>query len=280
MARWRFKFWQKNRPRVALVRLHGVISPAGSPLRRGLNLEAVAPMLKKAFRMKGAEAVVLSVNSPGGSPVQSALIGTRIRQLARKHDRPVLAFCEDAAASGGYWLAASADEIYAHASSIIGSIGVISAGFGFPDALAKIGVERRVYTAGESKSILDPFQPEKPEDVARLKALQEDIHRQFIDWVQQRRGSRLAQDGPPLFDGSFWTGRQAAELGLVDKLGAMHSILEEKFGAELDIVSVSPRKRFGLPGMAAEMRADAAGLAAESLLASAEQRFWWARLGL
>lgn len=273
MANWRWKFWKGKRPRVALIRLQGVISPAASPLRRGLNIETLEPLLKKAFGMKGIKAVVLLVNSPGGSPVQSALIGARIRQLARKHDCPVLAFCEDAAASGGYWLAASADEIYAHGSSIIGSIGVISAGFGFPEALAKLGVERRVYTSGESKSVLDPFQPERADDVARIKNLQADIHQQFIDWVRQRRAARLQEEAEPLFTGAFWTGRRALELGLIDRLGNLNDILEEKFGPQLDIVTISPRKRLGLLG-------NSVALAAQSLIHTAEDRAWWARLGL
>ena len=163
-------FWKKAHPRVAVVRLAGVIGGQGGGLRRGLTLDSVAPVLKKAFAISGIKAVAIIINSPGGSPVQSELIAARIRQLADKHQVPVLGFCEDVAASGGYWLAASADEIYASNASVIGSIGVISAGFGFPDVLEKLGIERRVYTSGKSKSMLDPFRPENAEDVAILRA--------------------------------------------------------------------------------------------------------------
>ena len=187
----RILFWRKKKPVVPVVRLSGVIAASGSGMRRGISLETVEPQLKKAFSMRRAKAVALIINSPGGSPVQSSLIGRRIRDLAKRADVPVLAFCEDVAASGGYWLAASADEIFADPSSIIGSIGVVSAGFGFDKAIKKIGVDRRVHTAGESKMILDPFQPEQAEEVERLKALQAEIHAQFIAHIESRRGVKL-----------------------------------------------------------------------------------------
>ena len=169
-------FWRRRKSVVPVVRLAGVIAQSSRLGQRGLSLEAVEPQLKKAFSIKRAKAVALIINSPGGSPVQSSLIGQRIRDLANRADVPVLAFCEDVAASGGYWLAASADEIIANPASVIGSVGVVSAGFGFDKAIAKLGVERRVYTAGKAKMTLDPFQPESDEEVARLKALQADIH--------------------------------------------------------------------------------------------------------
>jgi len=271
-------FWKSRVPRVAVVRLAGVIVAGGSPLKRGLNLDSVEPMLKKAFSLRRIKAVIIVINSPGGSPVQSALIGKRIRQLAKKHDMPVLAFCEDVAASGGYWLATSADEIYANEASVIGSIGVISAGFGFPQALEKLGIERRVYTSGKSKSMLDPFRPEKEEDVQYLKALQSDIHQTFIDQVKTRRGSRLNASEDELFSGQFWTGIKAYELGLVDSLGTMHDVLSDRFGEELEIIAVQPKRQFlSFSGPAGE----AAGRAgADYLIAHLEERSYWQRIGL
>ncbi len=271
-------FWKSSVPRVAMVRLAGVIAAGGSPLKRGLNLESVDPVLKKAFSMRRIKAVILVINSPGGSPVQSALIGARIRQLAKKHDVPVLAFCEDVAASGGYWLATSADEIFANDASVIGSIGVISAGFGFPQALEKLGVERRIYTSGKSKSMLDPFRPEKEEDVQYLKALQSDIHQTFIDQVKTRRGSRLDAPDDELFSGQFWTGIKARELGLVDGLGTVHDVLSERFGDELEVVAVQPKRQFlSFSGPAGE----AAGKAGvDYLMGCLEERSYWQRFGL
>ena len=271
-------FWKSNAPRVAVVRLAGVITSGGSPLRRGINLEAVDPLLKKAFGLRRAKAVVLVINSPGGSPVQSAVIGARIRQLAKKHNVPVVAFCEDVAASGGYWLATSADEIYANQTSVIGSIGVISAGFGFPQALEKLGVERRVYTSGKSKSMLDPFRPENEDDIAYLKELQSDIHQTFIDQVKSRRGSRLSAPEEELFSGRFWTGTKALELGLVDGLGTMHDVLADRFGDQIDLVAVQPKRQ--LLSFAGPAGSAAGAAAAQNLLAHIEDRSHWQRFGL
>ena len=248
----RLIFWRRRRPVVPVVRLSGVIASAGG-LRRGISLEAVEPQLKKAFSIRNAKAVALIINSPGGSPVQSSLIGQRVRDLARKANVPVLAFCEDVAASGGYWLAASADEIYANPASIIGSIGVVSAGFGFDRAIERIGVDRRVYTAGSNKMILDPFQPESEKDVERLKSLQQEIHRQFIDHIIDRRGGKLAGDHDDLFSGAFWTGQQAVALGLIDGIGECRRLVTERFGETVDLISIQPKKRLfggvgGLPG--------------------------------
>lgn len=267
-------FWKKSQSRVAVVRLAGIIGAQGSAFRRGLTLDSVAPVLKKAFSTSDIKAVALIVNSPGGSPVQSELIAARIRQLAAKHEVPVLCFCEDVAASGGYWLAASADEIYASNASVIGSIGVISAGFGFPDVLDKLGIERRVYTSGKSKSMLDPFRPENPEDVAYLKSLQSDIHEQFIDYVRRRRGTRLDGDENELFSGRFWTGRQAKKLGLIDQIGLLHDVLEARFGKEVKVITIV-QKRGLLPfgtGMAES--------ATDRVLDRLEARSLWQRFGL
>jgi serine protease SohB len=267
-------FWKKSQSRVAVVRLAGIIGAQGGAFRRGLTLDSVAPVLKKAFSTSDIKAVALIVNSPGGSPVQSELIAARIRQLAAKHEVPVLCFCEDVAASGGYWLAASADEIYASNASVIGSIGVISAGFGFPDVLDKLGIERRVYTSGKSKSMLDPFRPENPEDVAYLKSLQSDIHEQFIDYVRRRRGTRLDGDENELFSGRFWTGRQAKKLGLIDQIGLLHDVLEARFGKEVKVITIA-QKRGLLPfgtGMAES--------ATDRVLDRLEARSLWQRFGL
>ena len=267
-------FWKKSHPRVAVVRLTGVIGAPGGAFRRGLTLDSVAPLLKKAFSTADIKAVALIVNSPGGSPVQSELIAARIRQLAAKHEVPILCFCEDVAASGGYWLAASADEIYASSASVIGSIGVISAGFGFPDVLEKLGIERRVYTSGKSKSMLDPFRPENPEDVAYLKNLQSDIHEQFIDYVRRRRGTRLNGEESEVFSGRLWTGRQAEKLGLIDQIGRLHDVLEARFGEEVKLITVA-QKRGLLPfgtGMAES--------ATDRVIDRLEARSLWQRFGL
>lgn len=268
----RLFFWRRKRPLVPVVRLSGVIAASGGR-RRGISLESVEPQLKKAFSIKGAKAVALIINSPGGSPVQSSLIGQRVRDLARKANVPVLAFCEDVAASGGYWLAASADEIYANPASVIGSIGVVSAGFGFDRAIDKLGVDRRVYTAGENKMILDPFQPEAESDVARLKSLQEEIHQQFIDHVVERRGAKLKGDHDDLFSGAFWTGAAAIDLGLIDGIGECRRLVTERFGDNVDLLTINPKRRLfdgfgGLPGtltgrVAADIVDETAALAVE-----------------
>jgi signal peptide peptidase SppA len=273
---------RSDRPVVSLVRLHGVISPAVTPVPRALiNAASVDKVLERAFGLDRLVAVGLLVNSPGGSPTQSALVADRIRGLAAEHDVPVLAFCEDVAASGGYWLACAADEIYAHSTSIVGSIGVISQGFGLQGLLERVGVERRLYTAGESKSRLDPFLPEKPEDVAWLRGLQDQLHEMFREWVTERRGDRLTA-GAELFEGEVWTGSRAVELGLVDGLGTARSVLAERF-PEADLVPVETRKpllaRLGLGAPAAAgmfSPADAVLGIAEAV----EVRALWARYGL
>ncbi len=274
-------------PVVAVVRLAGVIS-ARSGVRPGLCLEQVNPQLEKAFKVKRLAAVALAINSPGGSPVQSALIHDRIRQLAEKHETQVLAFCEDVAASGGYWLATAGDEIHVHQTSIVGSIGVITAGFGFVDAIKKLGVERRVHTAGENKSILDPFQPEKRQDVARLKDMQLDMHDVFKTHVRARRAGKLNENDTDLFTGAFWSGNKAVELGLADSVGTMHDVLTDRFGEDVKIRPVKPsgglslKRLFGAGGGAittASGQPLLAGLS-EDLLEAAESRALWQRFGL
>jgi len=264
-------------PVVPVVRLAGTIG-MGSPLRPALTLHGVNEPLERAFRRKNITAVALVINSPGGSAVQSSLIASRIRSLAEKHGTKTFAFIEDVAASGGYWLATSADEIYADHSSIIGSIGVLAAGFGFVEAMNKLGVERRVYTSGENKLILDPFQPEKPEDVERLKTLQRDVHEAFKQMVRSRRGTRL-KESSEMFSGAFWAGNKALELGLIDGIGEIHSVLKQKYGDKLDLIEVNRpgswlQRRLG--GFGAHLGATAAS----SLLDELEIRALWSRFGL
>ncbi|MEP9385787.1 S49 family peptidase [Mesorhizobium sp. KR9-304] len=267
---------------IPVIRLHGTIMAGGGQFRPSLSLATTASLIEKAFAYADAPAVAISINSPGGSPVQSRLIYKRIRDLAAEKDKKVLVFVEDVAASGGYMIAVAGDEIIADPSSIVGSIGVVSASFGFTDLLKKVGVERRVYTAGKNKAVLDPFKPEKKEDVDRLKALQLEVHETFIDMVKERRGSKL-KDDPDLFTGLFWTGKKGLALGLVDALGDMREVLKDRYGPKtrLSLVS-SPRgffaRRLGFFGSSAP--ADIAGQAANGLLDAAEDRALWGRFGL
>jgi signal peptide peptidase SppA len=263
----RFIPFLKTAPRVAVVRLHGAIA-TGS--RGQINDETLAPAIEKAFRKGKPDAVALSINSPGGSPVQSALIAARIRRLANEKDVPVYTFVEDVAASGGYWLACAGDKIFADRSSIVGSIGVIMAGFGAQDFIAKHGIERRIYTSGENKSQLDPFKPEDPEDVARLKGISDEIHAAFIDHVKASRGTRLSAEAN-LFTGEFWTGARAVELGLADGLGHLVPKMKEIFGDKVEFSVYGPKRGF--------LRRFGATLAGD-LLNVAEERGLWARFGL
>ena len=268
-------------PVVAVVRFAGVIGRMG-PWRGGLSLGGLAPLLDRAFRLWNLKAVALAVNSPGGSPVQSALIAGRIRALADEHGVPVLAFAEDVAASGGYWLACAANEIYADPNSIVGSIGVMSGGFGFTDLIKRIGVERRLHVAGERKTLLDPFLDEKPDEVARLEAIQRDIHESFKAMVRLRRGSRLKASEDELFSGEFWTGRRAHELGLIDGLGDMRSVLRQRFGADVKLKLISGRSRWWsrrLGFTRADSGTDPANFI-DRALAAVEEWLMWGRFGL
>ena len=266
-------------PVVAVLRLSGTIGGPG-PLRRGLNAATLAPLIERAFKAPRLKAVALAVNSPGGSPVQSALIAARIRALAEEKQVPVVAFAEDVAASGGYWLACAADEIYADESSIIGSIGVISAGFGFPELLAKMGVERRVHVAGERKGMLDPFRAEDPEDVAHLESVQGDIHESFRDYVKRRRGARLKAEEAELFSGAFWSGRRARELGLIDGLGNLRAVMRERFGEKVRFRWIDGPRRHWLARLGLSAEPPDLAASAASLIAAAEERALWARYGL
>ncbi|MEU7480154.1 S49 family peptidase [Lentzea sp. NPDC042327] len=266
-------------PVVAAVRLHGVITPQSSPVARNtISLQNVETAINRAFDNERLIAVALLINSPGGAPTQSALIAERIRELATKKHVPVLAFCEDVAASGGYWLACAGDEIYAHGTSLVGSIGVVSAGFGLNGLLDKAGVERRVYTAGENKVRLDPFQAEKPEDVEWLKGLHADLHEQFKAWVKERRSAKLKAADDELFTGEVWTGAKAVELGLADGIGTIRSVLAKRF-PDAELTVVEPRRpllaKLGLAGASTR-----SGDLVTQVLTSLEERARWSRFGL
>ncbi len=265
---------------VPVVRLAGIIG-VSTPLRPGLMLASVARQLERAFAVRHARAVALLINSPGGSPVQSHLIYLRIRSLAAEKKLPVIAFAEDVAASGGYMIACAADEIICDPSSIVGSIGVLGGTFGFPKLLEKLGVERRLYTSGERKGMLDPFLPEKPEEVDRLKLIQREIHDDFIALVKERRGTRLTGPETDLFSGEYWTGRTAVELGLADTIGELRTVLRERFGDKVILPVIAPeRSLLGRlrPGIGLdEISRD--GLAAD-LISALEARALWARYGL
>jgi signal peptide peptidase SppA len=267
--------WRKNTPLVHVVRLHGTIG-IGTPFKPPLTMEGLAGTLERAFARKGIAAVALIINSPGGAAVQSALIHARIRELSAEKNIPVFAFCEDVAASGGYWLACAGDEIYADSSSIVGSIGVIAAGFGFVDAIRKLGIERRVHTAGESKSVLDPFQPEKPEDIERLKSLQRDVHEDFKALVRSRRNGKLQGEEAELFSGAFWSGRQALALGLIDGIGHMRDILRARFGDRTEFKLIAKPPGWGLRRLGFGTTMDPAS----GLIDAMEIRALWGRFGL
>ena len=267
--------WRRGGPVIPAVRLAGVIGSVGLA-GRGLTLAGLEQALDGAFAHRHAPAVALLVNSPGGSPVQSALIAGRIRALAAEKSRPVLAFVEDVAASGGYWLACAADEIFADPSSIVGSIGVISAGFGFEEAIARLGIERRVHATGERKALLDPFAAERPQDVALLREIQGDILARFVDHVRTRRGDRLRGSECELFDGRVWTGAAALGLGLVDGLGEARATVQARFGKNARLVVVNRRR-----GLLRRLRfrAEPAHML-EEMLAALEARAHWRRFGL
>ncbi|MGY3438744.1 MULTISPECIES: S49 family peptidase [unclassified Marinovum] len=257
----------KSGPTVAVIRLEGAIGTGG---RSSLTDAGLAPVIEKAFKRGKPDAVALELNSPGGSPVQSSLIAGRIRRLAAEKNIPVFAFVEDVAASGGYWLASAADEIYADHSSIVGSIGVISAGFGASVFLARQGVERRVHTAGNSKSFLDPFQPEKEEDVERLKRLLDQLHVNFISQIKERRGDKLADDRD-LFTGEIWVGETAHSVGLIDGIGHLDAVMKDRFGAKVKF------RRYGKGRTLAQRL----GMSlAEDALGLVEERAAFARFGL
>ena len=270
-------------PIVPVVRLSGAIG-ISSPLKPGLTLANVARSLDRAFTMRNIRAVALSINSPGGAAAQSHLIHRRIRALADENKVPVIAFVEDVAASGGYMIACAADEIVADNSSIVGSIGVVGGSFGFDKLIAKIGIERRLYTSGEHKAMLDPFLPEKPEDVERLKAIQQKIHESFIALVKSRRGAKLDSRESALFSGEYWTGQQSRELGLVDGVGDLRTTLRERYGEKLRTPLIAERGLFGrrVPGVSFSGLEQlwSGPTLADDMVATLEARALWSRYGL
>lgn len=274
-----------KKPTVPVLRLSGAIGMV-SPLRPGLSISAVAGALEQTFTMSKTPSVAIVINSPGGSAVQSSLIFKRIRQLAEENRKRVYVFCEDVAASGGYYLAVAGDEIYADASSIVGSIGVIFASFGLDKAIEKLGIERRVYTAGISKSQLDMFRPENPEDVERIKSLQRDVHDVFIGVVKDRRAGKLTAPDHELFSGAFWSAARALDLGLIDGVSDVRTKMRQIHGDKVVLkpVSIGPagllaKLRRGSPGF--ERLSPGAGLiSADDAIAALEVRALWARYGL
>jgi signal peptide peptidase SppA len=280
------KRWRADVPVVPVVRLSGVIG-FSTPLRPGLTLAGIARALDRAFGLRRARAVALAINSPGGSAVQSHFIFQRIRQLAAEKSIPVIGFVEDVAASGGYMIACAADEIVCDPSSIVGSIGVIGSSFGFQDAMKKLGIERRIYTAGEHKSALDPFLPENSDDVDRLKAIQAQIHESFISLVKASRGAKLAGPEKTLFSGEYWVGTQAVTYGLADRVGDLRSVLRERFGKEVLTPLISSergwfgRRAQGIEGVGSRM-GDVWNLPAlaDDAISAVEARAIWARFGL
>ena len=276
---------RRDIPVVPVVRLSGVIG-AVTPLRPGMSLAGVARTLERAFAMKHARAVALVINSPGGSPVQSRQIYLRIRQLAAEKKLPVLVFVEDVAASGGYMIACAGDEIFCDPSSILGSIGVVGGTFGFQELIRKIGIERRLYTAGVNKAMLDPFLPENPDDVARIKALQREIHALFIGLVKESRGSRLKGADDVLFTGEYWAGESSVALGLADAIGDLRSTLRARYGEKVLTPVVAPPSGM-LSGLLGRKSAGAGALASlegvaslpDELISALETRAIWAKFG-
>ena len=276
-------------PKIPVLRLSGPIGMA-SPLRPSLSIASAAPAIERAFNYSKLPAVAVVINSPGGSPVQSNLIFKRLRQLSEEKEKKVYVFCEDVAASGGYYLAVAGDEIYADPSSIVGSIGVIAASFGFVEALNKLGIERRVYTAGENKSILDPFKPAQEEDIARLKAIQLDIHEVFKGVVRGRRGDKLKGPESELFSGAFWSAAKAQELGLIDGITDVRTKMRELFGDKVvlhniklqsgGLLSRLRRPTLTAPSLDEETFAGLRLEFAEDLVSTLEKRMLWQRYGL
>jgi serine protease SohB len=273
--------WRGDVPLVPVVRLTGIIG-FSTPLKPGLTVAAIAKALDRAFSMRHARAVALLINSPGGSPAQSHLIFRRIRQLSEEKGLRVIAFVEDVGASGGYMIACAGDEIVCDMSSMVGSIGVIGGSFGFDKLMEKLGVERRLYTSGERKAMLDPFLPEKPEDVKRLKQIQSEIHEAFIALVKERRGAKLTGPEKTLFSGEYWTGSTALELGIVDAIGDVRSFLRERYGEEVLLPLVATEKGFlkRLRGSDAELGLLTRPGLAEELVSALEARALWSRYGL
>ena len=277
---WRRLFGKKNKPpTIPVVSMNGVIGGRDSPFSPALSLTSVADILEKAFGLKKSPAVAIVINSPGGSPVQSHLIHKRIRDLAKQKNKKVHIFIEDAAASGGYMIACAGDDITADPLSITGSIGVIYSGFGFVNAIKKVGVERRVHTAGKNKAIMDPFMPEKKEDIKRLKQIQKEIHDVFINLVKNSRGKKIKSKNNDVFSGQFWTAEQAIKLGLIDEIGELKPKLRKMYGQKIKFKHITPKKGFfgGRQGISAN---SIAHNVTNGVVNSLEEKALWARLGL
>lgn len=266
------------KPKVAVIRMAGVIADSSQVRRASINADKFKKPIKKAFDVSGLSALALVINSPGGAPAQCSLIANHIRALAEKKDIPVYAFVEDIAASGGYWLACAGEEIYAQSTSIVGSIGVYSAGFGLEDFIKRYDIKRRVYTAGRDKSFLDPFKPEKADDLERLKKLQGGMHDDFKSWVNERRGERLNGDETELMEGAFWTGRRAEELGLVDGLGSLETVMKDKLGEDTRFIEIAAEKKslFSMLPLMGDAKADILMDALDTIDAKSH----WSRYGL
>jgi signal peptide peptidase SppA len=282
----RFRFllprrFRAKHPVVAVVRLHGVIG-AAIPLKPGLTIASCASALERAFSVRDAKAVAITINSPGGSAVQSHLIFKRIRALAAEKKIPVFVFAEDVAASGGYMIACAGDEIFADSSSIVGSIGVVSAGFGLDRLIERFGIERRVHTVGARKAMLDPFRPESPEDVERLKAIQARVHETFVSLVRERRGERLRGETSDLFSGNVWSGTEAVELGLIDGIADLRSAMRERFGEKVQLRVVAARTSLlaRLVGRGEPIPQVRSLVDPTEVIAVLEERSAWARYGL
>ena len=266
---------------IGIIKLSGIISTEsrlGS--RGGLNLNDLSDSITKAFSFKNMKAIALLVNSPGGSPVQSALIANRIRDLAKEKEIPVYCFIEDLAASGGYWLSCAGDKIYAMESSIIGSIGVITAGFGAVEAIKKIGIERRVYSQGKNKGLLDPFLPEKKDDIKQILTIQKDLHSQFIAWVKKRRGKRLKANDEVLFNAGVWSGSKAKELGLIDGIGDYYNVMKNIFGDDIKFKDFSKKTSWFKQKFLSNGSALNSDYLIESLIKNIEERIIWSKYGL
>ena len=266
---------------IGIVKLSGIISTEtrlGS--RGGLNLNDLSDSLTKAFSFKNIKAIVLLVNSPGGSPVQSALIANRVRDLAREKEIPVYCFIEDLAASGGYWLSCAADKIYAMESSIIGSIGVITSGFGAVEAIKKIGIERRVYSQGKNKGLLDPFLPEKKDDVKQILNIQKDLHAQFINWIKKRRGKRLKAKDEVLFNAGIWSGVKAKDLGLIDGIGDYYNVMKNIFGEDVKFKDFSKKTSWFKQKFFSSKNSLNSDIIIDNLINKIEERIIWSKYGL
>ena len=263
-----------NSINIPTLRLSGVIGQAGF-MRSGLSINSLDKLIEKLFADKKSPAVALIINSPGGSPAQSSLIAEKIIKKSKEKNKKVISFVEDVAASGGYWLACASDEIYIDTNSILGSIGVISPGFGFVELIKKIGVERRVYTSGKSKSFLDPFKEEKEEDIKRLKNIQEQIHENFISYVKNRRGSKIREkDFDEVFSGLFWVGKKAIDLGLADGLGSIYDIIQQRFGKKAKIKIIDQKKSF------IQRKLSSSLLDSETIMQKIEEKAMWSKFGL